>query len=261
MARSSSSEKGKTPALHAAPRPPRARLMETAKFSACTGMRSAASASTYPRGGVSCAPTPTAASPRTRSTRDTGCTVRERNSSAKAGEASSTAAITRILLRRRLPGRTRPAAASRKGMLHGCRRANAITAASDPGAVPPRRIRFASRYRSTSSGGGIRPTRYRPKSRPSSSSSRSSGSGTPRPSASGAPPRHLGEPVPGVLAPRRVREARLRLLPGGARTVEVVQVQVADADVVERFGHVRRLGEGRHEALEGLLRLSPLLLP
>src|SRR5437867_3792030 len=81
------------------------------------------------------------------------------------------------------------------------------------------------------------------------------------PSAPGAPPRHLGEPVAGVFAPRRGREVRLRLLPGGARTVEVAQVQAADADVVERLGYVRRLGEGCHEALEGLLRLAPLLLP
>src|SRR3989442_1041897 len=81
------------------------------------------------------------------------------------------------------------------------------------------------------------------------------------PSAPGAPPRHLGEPVPGVFAPRRGREAGPRLLPGGARTLEVAQVQAADADMVERLGYVRRLGEGCHEALEGLLRLAPLLLP
>src|SRR2546430_944953 len=95
-----------------------------------------------------------------------------------------------------------------------------------------------------------------PAPRPASRARGRAARGTP-----GAPPRHLGEPVPGVFAPRRGREAGPRLLPGGARTLEVAQVQAADADMVERLGYVRRLGEGCHEALEGLLRLAPLLLP
>src|SRR5439155_15158143 len=70
---------------------------------------------------------------------------------------------------------------------------------------------------------------------------------------------HLGETIAGILPPRRAREPRLDLLPRLACAIEIPEMQPAEANVVERLGEVRRLGEGRHQARESRDRILPLL--
>src|SRR5205814_5506962 len=74
-----------------------------------------------------------------------GRASRGRNSSANAGEVSRMAAMSRIFMRSRLPGRSRPEAASSSDTLHGWRRAKATSAASSRATGSVKIAAFAAR--------------------------------------------------------------------------------------------------------------------